>query len=291
MYLIEKTFGFVSDVTLIELSNTNKGILRRLSEVAPGTFQHSITVGNLAAEIANKIGAKSLLVRTGALYHDIGKITNPVFFTENQSGVNPHDKMGYKESAQIIISHVSEGMKIAEQINLPNIVKDFIVTHHGTGITKYFYVKYKNEHPDEDVDPADFQYPGPNPFTREQAILMMADTVEAASRSLPEYTEKSITDLVNKLIDDQVEQGFFKECPITFRDIAQAKQVLIERLKAIYHTRISYPELNQPKQERTSSSDRNVSQSSPETEKGPNDSQLDVKGRYLTGKEKTRPSN
>ncbi|MCO6026223.1 HDIG domain-containing protein [Prevotella cerevisiae] len=247
MYLIEKTFGFVSDVTLIELSNTNKGILRKLSEIAPGTFQHSITVGNLAAEIANKIGAKSLLVRTGALYHDIGKITNPVFFTENQSGVNPHEKMGYKESAQIIISHVTEGMKIAEQINLPSIVKDFIITHHGTGITRYFYVKYKNEHPDEDVDPADFQYPGPNPFTREQAILMMADTVEAASRSLTEYTEKSITDLVNKLIDGQVEQGFFKECPITFRDIAQAKQVLIERLKAIYHTRISYPELKSQK--------------------------------------------
>lgn len=247
MYLIEKTFGFVSDVTLIELSNTNKGILRKLSEIAPGTFQHSITVGNLAAEIANKIGAKSLLVRTGALYHDIGKITNPVFFTENQSGVNPHEKMGYKESAQIIISHVTEGMKIAEQINLPSIVKDFIITHHGTGITRYFYVKYKNEHPDEDVDPADFQYPGPNPFTREQAILMMADTVEAASRSLTEYTEKSITDLVNKLIDGQVEEGFFKECPITFRDIAQAKQVLIERLKAIYHTRISYPELKSQK--------------------------------------------
>jgi putative nucleotidyltransferase with HDIG domain len=247
LYLIEKSFGFISDVTLIELSNTNKGILRKLRDVAPGTFQHSITVGNLAAEIANKIGAKSLSVRTGALYHDIGKITNPTFFAENQLSVNPHEEMGYKESAQIIISHVSEGMKIAEQINLPSIVKDFIVTHHGTGIVKYFYIKYKNEHPDEDVDPSDFQYPGPNPFTREQAILMMADTIDAALQALPEYNEEDIIDLVNKLIDSQVEQGFFKECPITFRDIAQAKQVLIERLKSIYHTRISYPKSTQLK--------------------------------------------
>lgn len=247
LYLIEKSFGFISDVTLIELSNTNKGILRKLRDVAPGTFQHSITVGNLAAEIANKIGAKSLSVRTGALYHDIGKITNPTFFAENQLSVNPHEEMGYKESAQIIISHVSEGMKIAEQINLPSIVKDFIVTHHGTGIVKYFYIKYKNEHPDEDVDPSDFQYPGPNPFTREQAILMMADTIDAALQALPEYNEEDIIDLVNKLIDSQVEQGFFKECPITFRDIAQAKQVLIERLKSIYHTRISYPRSTQLK--------------------------------------------
>jgi putative nucleotidyltransferase with HDIG domain len=247
LYLIEKSFGFISDVTLIELSNTNKGILRKLRDVAPGTFQHSITVGNLAAEIANKIGAKSLSVRTGALYHDIGKITNPTFFEENQLSINPHEEMGYKESAQIIISHVSEGMKIAEQINLPSIVKDFIVTHHGTGIVKYFYIKYKNEHPDEDVDPSDFQYPGPNPFTREQAILMMADTIDAALQALPEYNEEDIIDLVNKLIDSQVEQGFFKECPITFRDIAQAKQVLIERLKSIYHTRISYPRSTQLK--------------------------------------------
>ncbi|MCI1246317.1 MAG: HDIG domain-containing protein [Prevotella sp.] len=243
MYLIEKTFGFVSDVTLVELSNTNKGVLRRLSEVAPGTFQHTITVGNLAAEIANKIGADSLLVRTGALYHDIGKMNNPVFFTENQAGVNPHNKMSCKESARIIISHVTGGIKLADQIGLPNELKAFIVTHHGRGLTKYFYVKYKNEHPDEDVNPDDFRYPGPNPSTREQAILMMTDMVEAASRSLPEHTEKSISELVNKLIDGQIAEGFFKECPITFRDIAQAKVVLTERLMSIYHTRISYPEL------------------------------------------------
>ena len=244
MYLIEKMFGFISNVTLFELSNTNKGLLRNLSEIAPGTFQHSITVGNLAAEIANRIHANSLLVRTGALYHDIGKMTNPVFFTENQAGVNPHAQLSDLESAQIIISHVTEGLKLAEKFNLPGIIKDFISTHHGTGLTKYFYINYCNEHPDEQVDKEMFQYPGPNPFTREQAILMMADTVEAASRSLNEYTEESISTLTNKLIDNQVADGFFRECPITFRDIALAKSVLIERLKSIYHTRISYPHLN-----------------------------------------------
>lgn len=244
MYLIEKMFGFISNVTLFELSNTNKGLLRNLSEIAPGTFQHSITVGNLAAEIANRIHANSLLVRTGALYHDIGKMTNPVFFTENQAGVNPHDQLSDLESAQIIISHVTEGLKLAEKFNLPGIIKDFISTHHGTGLTKYFYINYCNEHPDEQVDKEMFQYPGPNPFTREQAILMMADTVEAASRSLNEYTEESISTLTNKLIDSQVAGGFFRECPITFRDIALAKSVLIERQKSIYHTRISYPHLN-----------------------------------------------
>ena len=243
MYLIENTFGFISNVTLFELSNTNKGALRDLSEIAPGTFQHSITVGNLASEIANKISANSLLVRTGALYHDIGKMTNPVFYTENQAGVNPHENMPYTKSASIIISHVTEGMKMAEKYDLPKVIKDFICTHHGRGIAKYFYVKYKNEHPDEEVDIHPFQYPGPNPFTREQAILMMADTVEAASRSLTEYTEQSISELVNRLIDEQVANGFFTQSPITFRDITEAKDVLIERLKSIYHTRIQYPEL------------------------------------------------
>lgn len=249
MYIIEKMFGFVSSVTLFELSNTNRGLLRDLSEIAPGTFQHSITVGNLAAEIANKIGANALLVRTGALYHDIGKMKNPVFFTENQAGVNPHDTLTYHESARIIISHVTEGVKLAERENLPTIIRDFIVTHHGTGITKFFYIKYKNEHPEEEVDPAPFTYPGPNPFTREQAILMIADGVEAASRSLPEYTEESISTLVNRMIDQDVTDGYFKECPITFRDLAIAKLVLIERLKAIYHTRISYPEMKKASEE------------------------------------------
>ena len=243
LYLIEKLFGFTSNITLIELSDMNKALLRKMSEVAPGTFQHSIQVGNLAAEIANKIGGKSQLVRTGALYHDIGKIINPIYFTENQSGVNPHEKLGSIDSAQMIISHVTEGIKLAEKYNLPNAIKDFIATHHGLGKTKYFYIQYKNAHPNDAVDDLLFTYPGPNPFTKEQAILMMADTVEAASRSLPDYTEKSIRELVNRLIDTQVEEGYFKECPITFRDIAYAKTVLIEKLKTIYHTRLSYPEL------------------------------------------------
>ncbi len=243
LYVIEKAFGFTSNITLIELSDMNKELLRKMSEVAPGTFQHSIQVGNLAAEIANKIGAKSQLVRTGALYHDIGKIANPIYFTENQSGVNPHEKMENIDSAQMIISHVTEGTKLAEKYNLPNEIKDFITTHHGQGKTKYFYVQYKNAHPDEEVDDLLFTYPGPNPFTKEQAILMMADTVEAASRSLPDYTEKSIRELVERLIDGQVAEGYFRDCPITFRDIAYAKTVLIEKLKTIYHTRLSYPEL------------------------------------------------
>ena len=244
MYIIETTFGFTSNVTLFELANTNKGLLRDLSEIAPGTFQHSFTVGNLASEIANKIEANSLLVRTGALYHDIGKMANPVFFTENQAGVNPHDNMSCQESARIVIGHVTDGIKMAEKENIPNIIKNFILTHHGRGMAKYFYIKYKNEHPNEEVDTEPFTYPGPNPFTREQAILMMADAVEAASRSLHEYTEESISELVNRIIDNQVSEGYFHECPITFYDIAQAKLVLIERLKAIYHTRIKYPELN-----------------------------------------------
>ena len=236
LYLIEKAFGFTSNITLIELSDMNKVLLRKMSEVAPGTFQHSI-------QVANKIGGKSQLVRTGALYHDIGKIINPIYFTENQSGVNPHEKLGSIDSAQMIISHVTEGIKLAEKYNLPDIIKDFIATHHGQGKTKYFYVQYKNAHPNDAVDDLLFTYPGPNPFTKEQAILMMADTVEAASRSLPDYTEKTIRELVNRLIDSQVEEGYFKECPITFRDIAYAKTVLIEKLKTIYHTRLSYPEL------------------------------------------------
>ena len=243
LYLIEKAFSFTSNITLIELSDMNKELLRRMSEVAPGTFNHSIQVANLAGEIAQKIGAKSQLVRTGALYHDIGKTLNPIYFTENQSGVNPHEGMTYIDSAQMIISHVTEGMKLADKYNLPHIIKDFIATHHGQGKAKYFYVQQKNAFPDEPVDELLFTYPGPNPFTKEQAILMMADSVEAASRSLPDYTEKSIRDLVNRLIDSQVVEGYFKECPITFRDIEYAKTVLIEKLKTIYHTRVSYPEL------------------------------------------------
>ncbi len=243
LYIVERTFGFVSNITLIELSDMNKELLRRMSEVAPGTFQHSIQVGNLAAEIARKIGANAQLVRTGALYHDIGKTQNPIYFTENQSGgISPHDHLSLIESAQMIVSHVTEGLKLADHYNLPQQIRDFISTHHGLGKAKYFFIKYKNEHPDEPVDDLLFTYPGPNPFTKEQAVLMMADAVEAASRSLPDYTEQSIRQLVGRIIDSQVQEGYFRDCPITFRDIAYAKTVLIEKLKTIYHTRISYPE-------------------------------------------------
>ena len=243
LFLLEKIFGFTSDVTLVELSNINNSLLREMSEVAPGTFQHSLQMANLAAAAANKIGGKSQLVRTGALYHDIGKMVNPAFFTENQSGVNPHKSLSYEQSAQVIISHVTDGLKLAEKHNLPKVIKDFISTHHGRGLTKYFYISYKNEHPDEEVDQEKFRYPGPNPFTKEQAVLMMADSVEAASRSLPEYTEESISTLVDKIIDTQVSEGYFKECPITFKDIATVKALFKEKLKTMYHTRISYPEL------------------------------------------------
>ncbi len=243
LFLLEKAFGFTSNVTLVELSNINTPLLRRMSETVPGTFQHSMQMANLAAEAANRIGANSQLVRTGALYHDIGKMENPVFFTENQSGVNPHKNLSYEQSAQVVISHVTDGLRLAEKHNLPQVIRDFITTHHGLGKTKYFYISWKNEHPGQEPDESLFTYPGPNPFTQEQAILMMADSVEAASRSLPEYTEESIGSLVEKIIDAQVSEGYFRNCPITFQDIATIKTVFKEKLKTIYHTRISYPEL------------------------------------------------
>ena len=243
LFILEKTFGFTSNVTLVELSNINTKLLREMSEIAPGTFQHSLQMANLAAEAANRIGANSQLVRTGALYHDIGKMQNPAFFTENQTSINPHKNLSYEQSAQVIINHINDGIKLAEKHNLPKVIKDFIRTHHGLGVSKYFYISYKNEHPNEDVDIEKFSYPGPNPSTKEQAILMMADAVEAASRSLPEYTEESISTLIEKIIDGQVSEGYFKECPITFKDIASVKALFKEKLKTVYHTRITYPEL------------------------------------------------
>lgn len=243
LFILEKTFGFTSNVTLVELSNINTKLLREMSEVAPGTFQHSLQMANLAAEAANCIGANSQLVRTGALYHDIGKMVNPAFFTENQTSINPHKSLSYEQSAQVIISHITDGIKLAEKHNLPKVIKDFIRTHHGKGVAKYFYISYKNEHMDEEIDMEKFSYPGPNPFTKEQAILMMADSVEAASRSLPEYTEESISNLIEKIVDGQVAEGYFKECPITFKDIAMVKALFKEKLKTVYHTRITYPEL------------------------------------------------
>ena len=246
MYFVEKLFGFTSSVTLVELTNTNNPILRKMSKVAQGTFNHSMQVSNLAAEVADKIGAKAQLARTGALYHDIGKVLNPAFFTENQTGVNPHDTISEERSAQIIINHVTDGLRLAEKYHLPQVIKEFIRTHHGTGLVKYFYIQYCNKHVGETVDEDAFRYPGPNPQTREQAVVMMCDSVEAASRSLKEYTEESITQLVNRIVDSQLAEGHFKECPITFRDIADAKRTLIDSLKTIYHTRISYPEVKKP---------------------------------------------
>ncbi|MEN9919036.1 MAG: hypothetical protein RL662_1472 [Bacteroidota bacterium] len=245
VYICEKIFGFISGVSMIELSNINKPLLQKLSEIAPGTFQHSMQVSNLAAAVATRIGANAPLVRTGALYHDIGKMTNPAYFTENQiPGMNPHNKLPYKESARIIINHVAEGIKIAKKYNLPQQIIDFIATHHGEGRTKFFYNSYKNEHPDEVIDAALFSYPGPNPTTKETAILMMADTVEAASRSLKEYTQESISSLVEKLIEEQVRDGLLRNTPLTFKDIDIAKCIFKEKLQTIYHSRIVYPELS-----------------------------------------------
>ena len=243
MLLYEKLFGFTSDVTLMELSNFNIKLLRQLSENAPGTFQHSIQVSNLAAAAANKVGGSSLLVRTGAMYHDIGKLENPIFFTENQGSTNPHACLPYEKSASIIINHVHDGLRLADKHHLPKAIKDFILTHHGLSKAKYFYISYKNEHPDEEIDESMFTYPGPNPHSIETAILMMADAVEAASRSLPEYTEENIANLVDRIIDGQVAEGYFKQCPITFKDINDIKNVFKDKLRTIYHTRITYPEL------------------------------------------------
>ena len=243
MFAIEKIFGFTSAVTFIELSNINNELLYKLSQDAPGTFQHSMQVGNLAAEAARRVGANSIEVRTGALYHDIGKMKNPIYFTENQSGgISPHNNLPPEESAAIILRHVTDGVSIANAHHLPNSIKDFITTHHGTSKTGYFYITYKNAHPDEEVDEKLFTYAGPRPQTREQAILMMADSVEAASHSLKEYTESNIHALVDKIIDAQLENGQFSLTPLTFKDIDTIKSTFKERLKAIYHTRISYPE-------------------------------------------------
>jgi putative nucleotidyltransferase with HDIG domain len=240
---IERVFGFTSNVTLIELSNANNPLLRRMSEEAPGTFQHSMQVANLAAAVAEKLGAKNQLVRTGALYHDIGKIRHAAFYTENQRGINPHDRLTDIQSAQIIISHVREGLALAEKHKLPQVIKDFISTHHGNSLTRYFYIQAQNKCPDIEIDPTNFTYPGPEPSTMEQAILMMCDAVEAASRSLKEITEESISDLVDKIVDGQLAEGHFKKTPITFLDIENAKDVMKKKLQTIYHTRIQYPEL------------------------------------------------
>lgn len=249
IYLFERTFSLLSAITLVELTDINSALLHDLAERAPGTFQHSMQVSNLAAEAAKKVGAKVLLVRTGALYHDIGKLAHPEYFTENQyDDHNPLLDMDPKEAAHVIISHVTEGVRLAHQHNLPSIIVRFIETHHGRSLTRYFYNTYVNQHPGETVDPAPFQYPGPKPGSREGAIIMMADVVEACSRSLSSYTEESISEMVDRMIDQLIADGSFSETPLSFKDVEDIREVFKARLIAINHHRIQYPTLNNAKQ-------------------------------------------
>jgi putative nucleotidyltransferase with HDIG domain len=244
IYMLEKMFGYISPITLVELSNINTPILKKLSETAPGTFQHSLQVSILASKAGEKTGADTQLIRTGALYHDIGKLNNPAFFTENRNGgANPHDSLTYEESARIIISHVKDGVKIAEKHSIPQAIIDFIKTHHGKGVAGYFYNSFRNAYPDRPVNEELFTYPGPNPFSKETALLMMADSVEAASRSLSEYTDENIKKMIDKIIDGKINDGLLKNAPLTFRDIEIVKNEFFERLKTIYHTRTAYPDL------------------------------------------------
>jgi putative nucleotidyltransferase with HDIG domain len=243
IYIYEKVFGLVSDVTLLELSNTNTRLLRELNEKAPGTFQHSMQVANLAEASANEIGANSMLVRTGALYHDIGKMVNPMYFTENQTTeVNPHYELSPRDSAKIIIDHVIKGVEIAKKYNLPDRIIDFIRTHHGTSTTYYFLMKEKELNPDMEVDLKKFQYPGPNPFSKETAILMMCDAAEAASKSLKAPTAQSISNLIDKIIEKQMSANQFLNSDITFKEIETIKKVIKKKLLNMYHLRIEYPE-------------------------------------------------
>ena len=245
IYMFEKMFRFISSITLVELTDINSELLHTLAERAPGTFQHSMQVSNLAAEAAKAIGANALLVRTGALYHDIGKMTDPIYYVENQTGSeNPLLKMDPRDAAQVVISHVTEGERIARRNHLPEVVINFITTHHGTSLVRYFYNTYCNSHPNEKVDETLFRYPGSKPTTKEGAILMMADAIEARSRSLAEYTETAIAEAVNQMIDAQIADGQFAETPLSFKDVEDIRRVFISRLVAMNHHRISYPTLN-----------------------------------------------
>lgn len=243
IFLIEKMFGFTSTVTLVELTDINNPILRELSEKCPGTFQHSMQVSSLAVEAAHAIGANSQLLRAGALYHDIGKIDNPAFFTENQRGENPHKALTPDLSARIVIEHVQNGLRRAVKEKLPQIIMDFITQHHGCGKAKYFFNQAQNASPDTPIDPEPYTYPGPNPNSKETSILMMADATEAASRSLTDHSDEAISTLVSRIIDSQIADGLFKDSPISFRDVEIIKRTFTERLRTIYHTRIAYPEL------------------------------------------------
>ena len=244
IYILEKVFGYISNITLVELSDINMGLLRQLSESCPGTFQHSLQVSMLGVAAATKVDANPQLIRTGALYHDLGKIKNPHFFIENKiEGYDPHENLTYEQSARIITNHVPEGVKIAEKNGLPQSIIRFVLTHHGKGKAKFFYNSFCNRFPNAVVDEEAFTYSGENPDTKETAILMMADSVEAASRSLKDYSEDSIRNLVNCIIDTQIAEGLLNEAPLTFKNITDIKNVFVERLMSVYHSRIAYPEL------------------------------------------------
>jgi putative nucleotidyltransferase with HDIG domain len=244
IFLFEKTFGLVTDVTLMELSDTNSPLLRKLSQYAPGTFQHSLQVANIAEEAVYAIGGNTLLVRVGALYHDIGKMDMPMYFIENQtSAMNPHDELGYEDSGRIIIGHVHKGIELAKKYKLPEVLVDFIRTHHGTRRAEYFYNLKKIEFPEEEISDKPFKYPGPVPFSKETSVLMMADSVEAASRSMHRPTADSISQLVERIIDTQVNDNQFSNSDLTFQDITRIKKILKKRLMSIYHIRIEYPVL------------------------------------------------
>jgi len=243
IYVFEKLFGFVSEVTLLETADTNNKLLRQLNLKAPGTFQHSLQVANLAEEAIRAIGGNSLLVRVGALYHDIGKMNAPMYFIENQAThINPHDELSPEESVQIIINHVKDGIKIAKKYKLPDIIIDFIRTHHGTSKVRFFLMNYKDQNPDIEINEDDFRYPGPIPYSKETSVLMMADSVEAASRSLKVYDTESIEKLVDGIIQNQIDEGQYANADITFKDISTIKKMFKKKLMNIYHVRIAYPD-------------------------------------------------
>jgi putative nucleotidyltransferase with HDIG domain len=243
IFLFEKKFLFLSDNTLLELADTNQPLLRKLAEEAPGSFQHSLQVANLAEEAARMTGANLLLVRTGSLYHDIGKIANPLYYIENQTdGFSPHDNLDPEDSVKTIINHVKNGVILARNFKLPVQIIDFIRTHHGTTLAYYFFKKYTDLHPWDTSKGKDFTYPGPKPFSKETAVVMMADAVEAASRSLSKYSEESISELVERIVYLQEQDGQFSEVPLTFKDISDIKSTFKKRLLNIYHVRVAYPE-------------------------------------------------
>lgn len=242
VYIFEKLFGFVSDVTLIELSNTNQPLLRKLAEDAPGTFQHSLQIANLAEAVIHRIGGNPFLAYAGALYHDIGKMNQPVYFIENQAaGMNPHDKLNYRESAKVIIDHVTEGVRLARKHKLPDVLIHFITTHHGTTKAKYFYTLYKNEHPDEPIDPKEFSYPGPRPHNKETSVVMLIDGIEAATRSLKDKTPEAIRELIDRMIREKLDDGQLDDADLSMGEIRILKETLLEKLLNIYHVRIEYP--------------------------------------------------